>query len=344
MTEQKWIQVQNLQNLLDVEPFLLLTSLVALAWLFYKGFLQGVSEERHNNLRRRFGNLFRHYLILSGLFAAYLVTNSAVVEGTAIHKLLPYAAILTFCWGGVVFIKVSGLTILQYLFLGSMRAGVPLLIVNIFSLGLSLVLILWGASQIFNLQLGPLMATSAAFSIILGLALQDTLGNLFAGIALQLDHNFEIGDWLEVNNSGQKVVGQVKEISWRTTTMIGWTDEMIVLPNRVMASAQIANFQSGNLPIIRSQMFRLPYGVDADLAKKVLLQSLDGQAQVRKFPEPLCIITETNESWLGFKLVYYIDNYGAQFVLGDRVLLTGLKALEQVGIDTARTTIRVLQT
>lgn len=337
--EQKWIQTQSLEILLGVEPFFLLTSLVALAWIFYKGFLRGVSEERHQNLRNHYKNLLRHYLTFAFLFSLYMLFNSAWSEGLAVHKLVPYAAILTFIWGGLVFVKASRLVILQYLFLGSMRAGVPLLIVNIFSLALSLMLILWGASQVFNLQLGPLIATSAAFSIILGLALQDTLGNLFAGIALQLDHNFEIGDWLEVYHGGsQKTVGQVKEISWRTVTMIGWTDEVIVLPNRVMAGAQIANYQSGDLPIIRSQIFRLAYGVDADKAKKILLQCLDSVPEVRKYPEPLCLVTETTDSWMSFKLIYYIDNYGGQYVIGDRVVLNAWRALEKAGFKAARTT------
>lgn len=67
------------------------------------------------------------------------------------------------------------------------------------------------------------------FSLILGLALQDTLGNLFAGVALQLDKPYEIGDWIEISPRAQVWVGQVEEISWRATTMIGLFDELLVL-------------------------------------------------------------------------------------------------------------------
>lgn len=277
-----WIQTQSLELLLGIEPFLLLTALVLLAWVFYKGFLRGISEERHNNLRKQFANLLKHYLTVGTFFSIYALLQSPWMNGYQAQKLMPYFAISTFFWGGLVFVKASRMILLQYMFLGSMRVGVPLLIVNIFSLVLSVLMIMWGASQIFNLQLGPLIATSAAFSVILGLALQDTLGNLFAGIALQVDHNFEIGDWLEVFHSGQKTVGQVKEISWRTTTLIGFTDEVLILPNRVMSGAQIANFQAGDSPFIRSQVFRLAYGVDAEKAKKVLVHSLESVSEIRK--------------------------------------------------------------
>ena len=92
-----------------------------------------------------------------------------------------------------------------------MRAGVPVLLVNLFSLLLSAVIGFWMMTGIFEFNLAPLLATSAVFSIVLGLALQDTLGNLFAGVALQLDKPYEMGAAIEVTTSSQKWVGQVRK-------------------------------------------------------------------------------------------------------------------------------------
>src|SRR5690606_32742898 len=144
-------------------------------------------------------------------------------------------------------------------FMGSVKAGVPILVVNIFSLMLSVLLTFWVVSRLFGVQLGPLLATSAAFSIILGLALQDTSGNLFAGISLQLDKNYEIGDWIEITTGLLKVVGQVKEITWRSTLLTGLSDELITLPNRLMSGASISNYSPADSPIVRSQVFRVPH-------------------------------------------------------------------------------------
>ncbi|MFN7728046.1 MAG: mechanosensitive ion channel family protein [Bdellovibrio sp.] len=340
---EKFIKTQSLYTLLDLEPFVILSALLLLAWVFYKLFLRDVSEERHRNLRNHFTGLFRHFLILSVLFATFAGILQLTDGSGALGRSLPYLGILTFAWGGAVFVKVCRLIILQYLFLGSMKAGVPVLIVNIFSLLMSVVLFLWGASQIFGIQLAPLLATSAAFSIILGLALQDTLGNLFAGISLQLDKSFEIGDWVEVTQGMQKTVGQVKEITWRATTLIGWTDEVIVIPNRTMANSHISNFQSGDVPIVRSQMFRLPYGSDLAMAQSCLLASIQGIPEVRTFPEAVCVVTENHDSWMGLKLAYYIDNYGAQYTVGHKVLTRGLEYLKANGISVTHTTIKVLQ-
>jgi small-conductance mechanosensitive channel len=340
---EKFIRTQNLYALLDFEPFIILSALLILAWAFYKLFLREVSDERHRNLRNHFKSLFRHYILMAVFFFLFAAIAQMTAGEGPLGRSLPYLGMLTFAWGCIVFVKTCRLIILQYLFLGSMKAGVPVLIVNIFSLLMSALLFMWGASQIFGIQLGPLLATSAAFSIILGLALQDTLGNLFAGISLQLDKSFEIGDWLEITQGTQKTVGQVKEITWRATTLIGWADEVIVIPNRALATSNIANFQSGDVPIIRSQIFRLSYGSDLETAKQCLLDVARSIPEIRRFPEPICLVSENHESWLGVKLSFYLDNYGAQYGVGDKVLTQGLRALKAKGIEVTYPTLRVMK-
>ena len=341
--DDKLIKTKNLYVLIDWEPLVLITAMLLLAWLFYKVFLRDVSEERHNNLRGHFINLTRHYAILVVFFFCCQFLLQAQHEEWTFGRSLPYIAILTFVWGVLVFVKVSRLIILQYLFLGSMRAGVPVLIVNIFSLAASVVLFTWGASTIFGVQLGPLLATSAAFSLILGLALQDTLGNLFAGISLQVDHAFEIGDWLEIlqTQSGPKTVGQVKEVTWRATLMVGWSDELITIPNRVMANSQIFNFRGGTSPILRSQMFRLPLKTDVELAKRCLTEALKQVSRIREYPSPVVYVSETTDSWLTIKCAYYIDNYGSQFGIGDELIEKGLGFLRANGLEIAHTVLEL---
>lgn len=330
----RFINLQNLYALLDFEPFVLLCSLILLCWIFYRIFLRDVTQERHLKLKNHFSNLLRHFLILVTLFATAVLLKRA--PDTSIARALPYVALFCLLWGMIVFVKTCGLIILQYLFLGSMKHGVPVLVVNIFSLILSIILALWCAASIFNIQVGPLLATSAALSVILGLALQDTLGNLFAGISLQVDKAFEIGDWLEITSGIQKCTGQVKEITWRATVLAGWSsDELIILPNRFLANAQIANYSLGQTPILRSAMFRLPMTVDIQLGKQCLLESIKEVRTVRAWPEPVVLITETSESWIVFKLYYYIDNFGSQTTIGDHVYDAAIRYLRVNDISLA---------
>jgi small-conductance mechanosensitive channel len=297
-------------------------------------FLREVSEERHRNLSAHFRNLMRHFASFTTVLAIFLITRQAPSE-LAIARVLPYLGLAALLLGMIVFVKACRLIILQYLFLGSMKHGVPVLIVNIFSLLMSLVLGMWTAAAIFNIEVTPILATSAAFSLILGLALQDTLGNLFAGISLQVDRAFDIGDWLEVNNASVKTVGQVKEVTWRATMLVGWGEEIITLPNRTLANSQIANYSLNDQPIIRSHIFRLPLDTDPALARQCLLESLKEVKSVRTWPEPFVILSEINESWMNFKLGYYIENFGSQYSIADRVIETALRYLRANNIEPA---------
>lgn len=338
---EKFIKIQALYGLLELEPFILLGCLIAITWVFYKFFLKEANEERHRNIRNHFRVLLRHYVVLSLLFLVFIFLQTSEPQLGGLAKITPYIALMTFVWGNVVFVKTARLIVLQYLFLGSMKHGVPLLLVNIFSLILSIILLIWGITHVFGLQLGPLLATSAAASVILGLALQDTLGNLFAGISLQVDRNFEIGDWLEIVSGVQKTTGQVREITWRSTTLLGFSDELITLPNRFMANATISNFSPPENPIVRRQIFRLAYGENIELAKQILERTVAGIGEIRGIPAPWAYVSDATEHWVELKIIYFIDNYGAQFNIGDKVFVRGVDALQSAGLKLARQVIQL---
>lgn len=339
--EDRFIQIKALQSLLHIEPYIILAFMLLINWLFYRFFLQRVSDERHRNLRNHFRDLVKNFITLSILFGSYVFFADLFSTDKTIQIALPYIGVVALFFGLMVFVRACRLFILQYLFLQSMKTGVPLLLVNIFTLVLSIVLFFWGASTVFGIKLAPLLATSAAFSIILGLALQDTLGNLVAGIALQLDKSFEIDDWLEVVQGIQRSVGQVKEISWRSTTLVGFSDEKITIPNRNMASAIINNFSGGDEPIARSHVFRLRLGSDIQKAQEVLMRAVQEISEIRGIPGPFSYIEAVTDSWISLKLGYFLDNYGTQFVIGDKVLRKGIEALQKNGIDLAQTMIEV---
>lgn len=332
----KLIQNQSLIHLLEIEPYTLLGLLLFVTYLFYRFFLSDASEERHRNIQNHFKNITRHFLVLSLLFFTFLILNEVDTQWTHFRRIAPYVGLITLLWGMIVFVKTCRLIVLQYLFMSSMQTGVPLLLVNIFSLLLSIILVFWTASHIFAVQLAPLLATSAAFSIILGLALQDTLGNLFAGIAMQIDKTFEIGDWVEVVAGTTKSVGRVKEITWRSTIMDGFFDEVITIPNRTMAQAQVSNFSPKDTPIVRSVIFRMSLNVNPEKVKEVLETSIAGLSEIRGIPPPFAYISDSNENFICFKLVFHIDNYGAQFILSDKVYRRGFEALEANGLTLAR--------
>lgn len=337
-----WLQILvPLENLIQWEVFILLWILVLFAWGFYKSFLKKLSEERHRNLHGRFVTLNKQLLTLTLLFAAFSVADS-FKDQTIILRTLPYIGLATLLIGCVTFIQICRILILQYLFLTSVRTAVPLLLVNIFTLVLSLFLGGWIITAVFGIQVGPLLATSAAFSIILGLALQDTLGNLFAGISLQIDHSFEIGDWIEVTQGIQKLTGQVLEITWRSTILVGLFDEIVNIPNRFMAQSQINNWTRSEIPVARSQAFRFPYSENIDHVIAVLNRALEEIPNIRKSPKPMALVSEPSDSWIIIKTIYYLDDYGKYATAADAVIRSCLKALKEANISVAHPIVEVI--
>jgi small-conductance mechanosensitive channel len=327
--------------MVDYEAFVFICCLGIATYLFYKFLLRNISPERHQNIKNHLKKLIRYFLVFGISFLVFTILSESI--DSSFRPLLPYIGFFTYCLGALCFVRTCHLLVLQYLFLGSMRTGVPLLIVNIFSLVLSIVIGFWTVSNIFGVQLTPLLATSAAFSIILGLALQDTLGNLFAGISMQIDKTFEIGNWLEVMNGSNKIVGQVKELSWRSTVLVGLADELITLPNKLISSCQISNFSPEGSPILRSQTLKFRHDVNIPQALKILQESVSEISEIRAHPAPSAFVLEANELGVVIKLIYFIDNYGRQFSIGDKVLSKALKVLQQNGMYIAKPALEVSQ-
>jgi small-conductance mechanosensitive channel len=342
LLNDRFLETQKLYQVVDFESYLFIILLGLSAYLFYKFLLKNVSAERHQNIQNHLKNLAKYALTFSVFFGAYWTLQQSSDMG--LKSLLPYLAFASFSVGALCFVRTCHLLVLQYLFLGSMRTGVPLLIVNIFSLVLSIILGFWTVNNIFGVHLAPLVATSAAFSIILGLALQDTLGNLFAGISLQIDHTFEIGNWVEIMNGNTLIVGQVKELSWRSTVMLGFSDELITLPNKLVASSQISNFSPDSGPIMRTQTFKFPHGAKTASILEVLEMAAAQISDIRALPAPLAYVREANENHVVIRLLYFIDDYGRQFLIGDKVITKSLEALEKNGIQTARPILNITRT
>lgn len=91
---------------------------------------------------------------------------------------------------------------------------------------------------VFGAPVGTLVATSGAVAVILGLALQNTLGDVFSGVALTLGRPFGIGDWIQL---GDGTEGRVIENNWRSTQLLTSAYNVVVLPNSVLAKVGLTN-------------------------------------------------------------------------------------------------------
>jgi small-conductance mechanosensitive channel/CRP-like cAMP-binding protein len=90
----------------------------------------------------------------------------------------------------------------------------------------------------FGVSVTGLIATSGIIAIVLGLALQSTLGDLFSGIAIGIDRPFKVGDVILIEGA---VEGRVVETNWRSTRVATASSDIATVPNSVVAKSRITN-------------------------------------------------------------------------------------------------------
>lgn len=213
---------------------------------------------------------------------------------------------------GFIFFVVRLVDVLVFDIAMSRRRNViaPQLMRQILGLVLYFLLFAWALNAILTIDIRPALAGGAVIAAILGLALQDTLGNLFSGMALHLEGGFEVGDVL---HSGE-FVGTVENVSWRATRMRGFNNQVIVLPNSVIARERLEVFPHNNL-----NARVLPVGVDYHVAPAtvigILMQAtahVEGVARERP-----CIVRIG--AFSDSAIVYEVKYFTRDYALRDRI-------------------------
>ncbi len=335
---RSWIPIEKVQPLIEHEHFIVAWLTLFATFLFYRLFLKKISERRHQTLRWRFKNALAHLIFSSVLAFCYWQTSS-FTEDDLLFSVSRYLGLLALFTGAIVFIKLGQLLVYSYLFFSNISSGVPKLITNIFSLMLAIFLTAGIAASVFGFRLETVLATSAFFSVVLGLALQDTLGNLFAGVAVQIDHPYKLGDWIEVQNANSKWVGQVQEITWRGTFLSSFLNETILIPNKTIAQSQLVILALGNTGPLR-QGHSLRFGCDEniDRIKTILFETvslLTEKDGLLPDPPPRVLLTEIGDSYQSISVYYSIDDYGKRYRVSDLVLSAIGSTLRANGIRYA---------
>ena len=141
--------------------------------------------------------------------------------------------------------------------------------------------------------------TSATSLAVLGLALQDILKNVFAGMSLQMERPFRTGDWLQIDGKG---LAQVLDISWRSTRLRTTEGVEIFEPNASLAAARLVNYGSGREPVAFSFSFGLPYDTSPATAKAALLAAARSAPGACETPEAEAFVDHFGDSAIFYRL------------------------------------------
>jgi small-conductance mechanosensitive channel len=185
------------------------------------------------------------------------------------------------------------------------RGKVPQLFLDIFRV---LLVLTGGAivlSYVWNVELGGLATALGLGSFVLGLALQDTLGNLFSGIALVYEKPFTEGDWIKVDDE----FGRVTEMNWRAVRIVTREGKMIVFPHLMIGQGMIINFsQPTKVHIIKLEI-GFSHSDPPNKVKEALLETCLSTPHILHEPAPEVKTQEYAESAIKYEVEFGIADF-----------------------------------
>ncbi len=179
-------------------------------------------------------------------------------------------------------------------------------IVGLLVFGISLAILF---RLILDVRLTGVLATSAVLSVVIGLALQDTLGNLFSGLALHLEKSVQVGDMVR---SGE-TIGTVEELSWRAMKLRTMEGNVLLVPNSIASRERLEVFPRPGRPIARTLKVELEYGQPPAAVIEALKAAGHEIPGIASSPEPTAYVTAFDAYSISYELRYWLEDY-AQFL------------------------------
>ena len=223
----------------------------------------------------------------------------------------------TFLW---IFITVAALNFFNNTLVGryifTKADKTPKLVRDIIQFLLVLLATAFILSIIWELDLGNVIAALGVSSLILGLALQDTLGNLFQGISLLYARPFEKGDWVQIGEH----IGRITEINWRSVKILNRNQEMVVIPNGKVGKEIVKNFDRPRKLHAVICEIGFSYDDNPENVKRVLRRlALETEGILRE-PEPDVYTLSYEDFYINYGIRIFIEDYQRFISVQDRFM------------------------
>ncbi len=212
---------------------------------------------------------------------------------------------------------------------GTWQANVPRLFRDLSRVFLILCGVAIVLSLVWGTDLGGVIAALGVGSIVIGLALQDTLGNLFSGIALLFERPFTEGDWIQVDG----ITGKVIEINWRSVHLLTREIEMLIIPNAALAGATIRNYRRPQKLHVEPIDVGFSYDDPPNKVKRVMKETALATKGVLDKPEPVIQTISYDDSSIGYRVRLFLADYDKVPTIRDEFMTRVWYAAERNGLN-----------
>jgi small-conductance mechanosensitive channel len=192
---------------------------------------------------------------------------------------------------------------------------------------------LYLAMNELGFELMGLLASLAVFSLIIGLAMQQTLGNIINSFMLALDQPFEVGDRIEVDGE----IGSVVSVGILSTKILTNEENLVVIPNNNLINSTVVNHARGGgdgqgRRISLVMDIGVEYDEDISHVKYTVLQLMRECPYVIESPEPRVLLNELGDFAKVFRLYGWVEDYSDEFVAKDWLLKNIAERFAKEGI------------
>jgi small-conductance mechanosensitive channel/CRP-like cAMP-binding protein len=237
------------------------------------------------------------------LFSAYTllrVTTIVLITAASLRYLL-VAALISL---SIVLVRVSNFILLDVLFRKSKGREAPAILRVLLGTIIYAALFALIYSWVLEMSLSAALTTSAVVTIIIGLALQDTLGNFFAGVSIHIEQPFQIGDVIQLDN----MLGRVEAITWRATSLRTNNNTLVIFPNSKVARNSLEVFRTNSLNR-HALCFPGPHTVAPQTLIPLVCETVRTITHVAPEITPIVRVSNFAESHLQYEVLYWIRDY-----------------------------------
>jgi small-conductance mechanosensitive channel/CRP-like cAMP-binding protein len=281
--------------------------------------LLGRRLKRHHGVR-----LGWLYHLFSLVLAVYLPAKLFGLQWPFLSHLGAAAVVL----GATVGIALMERYLWDLYFRQRHRVKVPKFLTQVVSLLILTVAVFLVLGMFYKKNLTSLLIAPGVAAVVFGLAMQDLLGNIIAGIALQLGKSFYHGEWLFIENRYAEVI----EINWRSTRLLTNDDISIEIPNREIARQTIINLNRPQRPAAMRIPVSLDYAAPPTRVKEVLLRATLDAKGVSTSPQPKVFLKNFGDSAIDYEIKFWLDNYNTYNDVSDAIRTNVWYALRRHGI------------
>jgi small-conductance mechanosensitive channel/CRP-like cAMP-binding protein len=178
-------------------------------------------------------------------------------------------------------------------------------------------------------DLDSLLVGSAVITVSIGFALQETLGNFFAGLALRLSRPYALGDFVQVGS----IEGRVDKIDWRQTSVFTFTGDYVIVPNSMLAKEAINNYSSPTTLHARDIRVGLHYRHPPNQVIEVMKAVVAEVDSVLSSPAPEFHLLDFDDSSVNYRIRFWIKEYERRFQIDTDVRVGLWYAFNRRGLE-----------